>query len=199
MKLYNHFCASGFSNCYILAHNGDAIIIDPGSMDEVILNIIEDNAYYITGILITHGHSNHIRGINTIKRIYETKVYSISHVIRGQKTIPLRDGEAVNIGSFRIDVIAAPGHTADSAIYRIDRMLFTGDALSAGLIGRTSSVYAASNQMTALRGKILSLPGDYVILPGHGPPTTLEAERRFNAGINNFEDYKTRRPVYKPL
>ena len=198
MRLYNHFCASSFSNCYVLADNGNALIIDPGCMDEALLDIIEDNAYYIAGIFIPHGHSSHIRGINTIKRIYKTEVYGISHVLKGQKTIHLRDGETVNIGSFSIEVIAAPGHTPDSAIYRIDRLLFTGDALSAGLIGRTPSVCAASNQMTALRGKILSLPGDYTILPGHGPPTTLETERLFNAGINNFEDYKARRPVFKP-
>ena len=198
MKLYVHFCANGFSNCYILEDKQKAVIIDPGSMDEAILNIIEDNSYTLAGILITHGHLTHLRAVNTIKRIYETEIYCISPVIQGFKTITLRDGETVNLGSISIEVIAAPGHSADSAIYRIGRMLFTGDAITAGLIGRTPSVYAASNQMTAIRGKILSLPGDYSIFPGHGPPTTLETERRFNAGINAFEDYKARRPVFKP-
>ena len=209
MKLFVHFSAYGLNNCYILGTEDsdspgpsktpppkDAIIIDLGGIDEHIINRIEENEYILRGVLFTHGHISHVHGITTIKRIYETEIYCINPVVREHKTIPIRDGEILNIGSFKIEVIAVPGHSADSAIFKIDHFLFTGDALSAGLVGSTASVYAAANQMTALRSKILSLPGHYSIFPGHGPPTTLEAERRFNAGIHAYEDHKSRRPSF---
>ena len=226
MKLFVHFCAFGFSNCYILGTDGsdshgsdspgplpkgpekpqesaskeavkEAIIIDPGSMDEQIITIIEENKYALRGVLFTHGHTGHVHGITTLKRIYDTEIYCISPAIQEYKTIPVRDGEILHIGSFRIEVIAVPGHSADSAVFKAGRLLFTGDALSAGLVGSTASVYAAANQMTALRSKILSLPGYHVIFPGHGPPTSLEAEQRFNSGINSYEDNKSRRSRYR--
>ena len=197
MKLYSHFCAFGYSNCYVLGENNRAVIIDPGSMDTAILNSIEENEYTLAGVLVTHAHHNHVHGLKTLMRIYNTEIYGISPFIQEFKTIPIRGGETVKIGSMHIEVIAAPGHSADSAVFRVDRMLFSGDTISAGLVGKTASIYGSVNQMTALRGKILSLPGDYTIFPGHGPPTTLDAERRFNAGINAYEDYKTRRPRFK--
>jgi glyoxylase-like metal-dependent hydrolase (beta-lactamase superfamily II) len=132
-----------------------------------------------------------------MKKIYNCPVYGINPVIREHSTTPVKDGDEFNIGSFRVEVLAVPGHSADLAVYKIDRMLFTGDALSAGFVGRTASSYGAANQMTALRSKILSLPKDYTILPGHGPPSMLEAERRFNTDINTYEASKTRRQAFR--
>lgn len=209
MNLFIHYCRFGFSNCYILGseyeeENGgrknqdrEAVIIDPGSMEEPILNFIEDNEYTLRGILITHDHRNHIHGLKTLRRIYDTAIYGINPVIRDYKTTLVRDGETVSIGRFRVEVISVPGHSSDSAVYKIDHLLFTGDALSAGLVGRTASSYGSAVQISALRGKILSLPGDYILLPGHGPPSSLEAERRFNEGILSYEVRKTRRPSFR--
>ena len=202
MKLFVHFCSSGFCNCYILGSDDssaikEAIIIDPGSMDTQIINIIEENEYALRGIFCTHGHRNHVHGITTLKRIYDIDIYCISPEMQKHKTTPLRDREILNIGSFVVEVIAVPGHSADSAVFKIDHMLFTGDALTAGLVGSTASVYGAANQMTALRNKIFSLPGHHTIFPGHGPPTSLEAERRFNSGVNAYKDYVSRRPSFK--
>ncbi|MDR3160376.1 MAG: MBL fold metallo-hydrolase [Spirochaetaceae bacterium] len=200
MKVFCRYCPQGFSNCYILGTEFDtdsgaaeireAILIDPGTMDEAILDFIEKNSYQVRGVFITHDHRNHVRGLRTLERIYHTEVYAVNHSIREQRTLMVRDGDILQVGPFRLEVISVPGHSADSAIFKIDRLLFTGDALSAGLLGTTSSFYGAAVQMAALRGKILSLPGDYVVLPGHGPPSTLEAERRFNLGIQLFEQNK---------
>jgi glyoxylase-like metal-dependent hydrolase (beta-lactamase superfamily II) len=206
MKLFCHYCTQGFSNCYILGtefepdSGGDgfreALLIDPGVMDESILNFIEKNGYHLRGILITHDHRNHVRGLRTLERIYHTEIYAVNHSIREQRTVMIRDGETLHIGAFTVEVISVPGHSADSAIFKIGRLLFTGDALSAGLVGTTSSFYGATVQLSALRGKILSLPGDYVVLPGHGPPSSLEAERRFNAGVQLFEQNKKPKPAF---
>jgi glyoxylase-like metal-dependent hydrolase (beta-lactamase superfamily II) len=189
----------GGSNSYVVGTENapkEAILIDPGIMDVSILNSIEENGYKLRAVLVTHGHLSHVNGIKTLKRIYDVDIYCISPVIKENKTIPVRDGEILRIGSFCVEVIAVAGHSADSAVFRIERMLFTGDAISAGLTGRTASVYAAANQINALRGKILSLPGDYSIFPGHGPPTSLEAERRFNTGILSYRDYASRHHSY---
>jgi glyoxylase-like metal-dependent hydrolase (beta-lactamase superfamily II) len=165
----------------------EAVIIDPGEMDEQILRFIEDNNYKLRGVLITHDHPNHVRGLDTLKRIYRTEIYAINPVIKEHKTNMVRDGEHITVGSFKFQVISTPGHSPDSAVFLTGRLLFTGDSLSAGLVGRTLSAYGAKVQMTALRSKILSLPGDFIVLPAHGPPSTLEAERRYNAGIKFYE------------
>jgi glyoxylase-like metal-dependent hydrolase (beta-lactamase superfamily II) len=199
LKLYFNYCSHSFSNCYVLgADDGnEALVVDPGSIDASILEFLETNNYILRGVLVTHDHLTHVRGLKTLKKIYDADVFAINPVIRDIRTIRVRDGDILNIGSFKTEVISVPGHSADSAVYKIDRLLFTGDALSAGLVGQTDSAYAAANQITALRSKILSLPVDHTVLPGHGPPTTLEAERRFNADINSFKDPKTRRQTVK--
>ena len=197
MKLYFHYCPSGFSNSYLLGMDSDAIIIDPGVMDTNVLRLIENNNYYLRGIFITHDHPHHVHGLSTIMRIYDTAIYAINPVIGEHRATLVRDGDLVEVGSFRTEVISIPGHSADTAVFKIDRFLFTGDTLTAGLVGSTASAYASANQLTALRSKILSLPGDYTVLPGHGPPSTLEAERRFNLGLNSFDQQKNRRPAFR--
>jgi glyoxylase-like metal-dependent hydrolase (beta-lactamase superfamily II) len=200
LKLFFNYCSYGFSNCYILGADnggGDALIVDPGSMDASILEFLEVNNYTLKGVLVTHDHLAHVRGLKTLRKIYDVDVYAVNPVIREIRTVLVRDGDTLGIGSFTAGVISVPGHSADSAVYRIGRLLFTGDALSAGLAGRTDSAYAAANQITALRSKILSLPVDHTVLPGHGPPSSLEAERRFNADINSFKDPRIRRQTFK--
>jgi glyoxylase-like metal-dependent hydrolase (beta-lactamase superfamily II) len=214
MKLFFHYCPFGFSNCYIVgtdfpeedaskkpapheAAPHEAIIVDPGNIDEQMLNFIEHNEYTLRGVLITHDHLNHVHGLRTIKRIYDVEVYAVNHIILEHKTNLLRDGDVLNIGPFRVGVISIPGHSSDSAVFSVDHLLFTGDVLTAGMVGRTASIYGATVQMTALRSKILSLPGDYLVLPGHGPPSTLETERRYNVGINTYDQNQKQRPVFK--
>jgi glyoxylase-like metal-dependent hydrolase (beta-lactamase superfamily II) len=207
MKVFFHYCTFGFSNCYVLGTDagegpareeaGEALLIDPGSMDEVLLNFIEDNEYTLRGVLITHDHINHVHGLRTLKRIYDAEIFAVNQVIRDHKTTLVRDGDVLNIGRFQVEVISVPGHSSDSVVYKIENMLFTGDVLTAGLVGSTASSYGATVQMTALRNKILSLPGDFPILPGHGPPSSLGAERQFNAGVMMFDQRKTRRPSFR--
>ncbi|MDR2176494.1 MAG: MBL fold metallo-hydrolase [Treponema sp.] len=201
MKLFFHYCDYGFSNCYILGteppEEAGAVIIDPAVLDEPILRFIENNNYKVRGVLVTHDHIKHVRGLRTLKRIYDAEIFAINPNIREHKTTMVRDGQIINAGPFRIEVLSIPGHSSDSAVFRVDHLLFTGDSLSAGLVGRTASSYGTTIQMMALRSKILSLPGDFTILPAHGPPSTLEAERRYNAGIDSYDESRGRRPKFK--
>ena len=215
MKLYYHYCPGGFSNSYLLGTSfnaettqkasapqeaalpNEAIIVDPGIMDSRVLALIEENNYTLRGVLITHDHSHHVRGLKTLLKIYDTGVFAVNPEFMGYRTMRVQDGDIISLGPFNIEVITIPGHSADSTAFKVDRFLFTGDALSAGLIGSTSSSYSAAAQVSALKSKLLSLPGDYIVLPGHGPPTSLEAERKFNIELNSFEQRKKRKPALK--
>ena len=204
MKLHYHFSPYGFSNCYVLGMetrsetsvSHDAIIIDPGNMDTDLLSIIEDHNYTLKGVLITHDHNHHVRGLKTIMKIYNAEVFAINPAVKGQRTTIVKDGDILNIGPFKTEVISIPGHSADSAVYKIERLIFTGDSLFAGFMGSTASSYAAATQRSALRNKLLSLPGHYIVLPGHGPPSSLEAERRYNLDLNSLKQQKKRRPAF---
>jgi len=204
MKLFFYYCSYGFSNCYILGSENEdpnqqntAIIVDPGSMENATLETIENNNFDLKAVLITHDHLPHVRGLRTLKRIYNAEVFAVNQNVLEHKTTLVKDGDELKIAGFPVEVISIPGHSSDSAVYKIDNLLFTGDVLTAGLVGSTASAYGAATQMNKLRSRLLSLPGDYIVLPGHGPPSTLEAERRFNADIFRYEQNRTRRPVFK--
>jgi len=175
----------------------ESIIIDPGNMDKQILDYIEGNNFYPKAIFITHDHPGHVYGIRTLKRIYQTEVYAVNRIVQDHKTTPVKDGDNINIGPFTVKVISIPGHSADSAVYQIESLLFTGDVLTAGMLGTTASAYGAATQLNKLRSRLFSLPGEYTILPGHGPPSSLEAERCFNIDISQFGEAKPRRPVVR--
>jgi glyoxylase-like metal-dependent hydrolase (beta-lactamase superfamily II) len=199
MKLFFHYCSFHFSNCYVLAKEDspDAIIIDPGRMDKQLLEYIEKNNLNLKAVLITHGHSGHVHGLRTLLRIYQVEIFAINRSILDYKTTPVKDGDKIGIGPFTVEIISIPGHSADSVVYRIDRLLFTGDVLTTGMVGTTASAYGAATQISKLRSRLLSLPGDYTVLPGHGPPSTLEAERRYNVGITRRTETQNRRPSFK--
>ena len=205
MKLFFHYCSYGFSNCYVLGADSTqstdemppAIIIDPGKMDDQILECIESNNFDLRAVLITHDHLGHVHGLRTLKRVYNTEIFAVNRVILDHRATLVKDGATLTIGPFKIEVLSIPGHSADSVVYRIDNLLFTGDVLSAGLVGATASAYGAATQMNQLRSRLLSLPGDYTVLPGHGPPSTLEAERRYNTGINRDSHKQKRKPAFR--
>jgi glyoxylase-like metal-dependent hydrolase (beta-lactamase superfamily II) len=86
--------------------------------------------------------------------------------------------------------MSVPGHSPDSLVFVVDGVLFTGDALHAGLIGKTLSSYNAVTLADRIRSKILDQADECIILPGHGPPSTVGTERNFNVGLE--EDYAKR-------
>ena len=204
MKVFMQYCSYGFSNCYVLGTDidnedsaRDAIVVDPGSIEIALLDFIESHGYKLRGILITHDHLNHVHGLRTLRRIYDTKIYAVNPIIQNLKTKVIRDGEIIKLGAITVTVITIPGHSSDSTVFRINKTLFTGDTITAGLLGTTISSYGKTKQMDGLRSKILSLPGNFVVLPGHGPPSTLDAERQFNAGIQFYEENKNKRPHFQ--
>lgn len=182
MKIFSHFAVIGFANTYLLGPDdgGDAILIDPGVMDIELLQLIEGNGFYIKNILVTTPHKAHVQGLQTILRIYEATIYSGSAMVLDFPATQVHEGESLNLGGFQIDIFNVSGHSQDSIVYKIEDSLFTGDAIGAGRLGDSPNAYARAILKSTILEKIAPLPDNLLIFPGHGPPSTLEAERRFN-------------------
>lgn len=182
MKIYFHYSADGFSNGYLVGNEktSEAVMIDPGTMNEKLLSHIEKNRYNLTALLITHNHESHHRGLETMLRVFSPKVYAADAELKGVKTILLQGDGTFAAAGFPIRYYATPGHSPDSLMYQIENVIFCGDALSAGRIGTTNNMYGRRNLVTHLRNKMLSQNDDIILMPGHGPPSTIGAERLFN-------------------
>ncbi len=182
MKLFFHFVLSNFSNTYLLgpAEGGDALIIDPGVMDHQLLNLIENNNFYVKNILVTHNHDSHVNGIKTLTKIYNADIYSNMELPFKADFIKIEDGDQLSLGEFTVDVINIPGHSADSMIFKIKNMLFTGDVLFAGAIDNELTMFQDRHLREKINEKLFSMDDDTLIFPGHGSPSTIKAEKYFN-------------------
>jgi glyoxylase-like metal-dependent hydrolase (beta-lactamase superfamily II) len=100
MNLFFQYCSIGFSNCYILGKDEEgkkkqnaAILIDPGSMENVTLDAIENNNFDLKAVLITHDHLHHVRGLRTLKRIYNAEIFAVNHIVQDHKATIVKDGD----------------------------------------------------------------------------------------------------------
>lgn len=187
MKIYFHLCIEEFTNCYVIVNDDpnvmEAIIIDPGKISTHMIQQIEEGGFNLTGVLITHNHTNHVHGLNTLCKIYSPKVYAAESEVSGIKTNVLKGDGSVTVAGLKVQHYSVPGHTSDSLAYKIGNVVFTGDTLFAGNIGSTASKYSKRLLRNNLKTKILSQTDDTVLMPGHGPPTTVGTEKQFNSDI----------------
>jgi len=181
MKVYTHFSVLGFSNSYLIGNpgGGDAILVDPGVMDLPLLALIESNNYYVRHILITHNHESHVRGGSTLLKIYSAEVYGGAKNLLTPDSHQVKDGEILDLSGTEVECIEVPGHSSDSLVFRIGSLFFTGDVLLAGRIGSTPNRYAQALLIHAIENRLLTCERG-LIFPGHGPPSTIQSERRFN-------------------
>jgi glyoxylase-like metal-dependent hydrolase (beta-lactamase superfamily II) len=185
MKIYQHYSLYGCSNVYLVGNDEtkEAMVIDPAEMNAALLGHIEKNGYALKSVFVTHSHAHHVRGLKTLLKIYDAEIFAANASVAGFPCKPMRDGESVSTCGFTVDAFSVPGHSPDSLVFRIGGILFTGDALHAGLIGKTLSSYNAVTLADRLKSKILDQADEFIILPGHGPPSTVGTERRFNVGL----------------
>lgn len=182
MKLYYHRSIEGLSNAYIVVNpeSREALIIDPGKITTTMIEQIECDNYNLTSVLITHNHKSHTQGIATLTKIYSPQIYAADSEIINSDMIVLKGDGLLKVASLTVGYISIPGHTPDSMAYKIGNCLFTGDALFAGRIGSTTSAYARKLLVTNIQTKILSQHDSIILMPGHGPPSTIAAEKKFN-------------------
>jgi hydroxyacylglutathione hydrolase len=191
-----------FVNCYIVgdSETKSGIIIDPSWEPERIISHVEKFGLNIERIVITHGHVDHIGALDAIRSHFDVPV-SIGEVDAPMLTDPaaslaglsgdaivtdpaddlLHEGDEVKVGSFRFKVLDTPGHTRGSISLYGHGVVFTGDALFLGSIGRTDFPGGSFEVlMDSIKNKILTLPDDTIVYPGHGPDTMVKQEREYN-------------------
>lgn len=185
MKVYFNLSLEGFSNCYVVTNpeKKAAIIIDPGTVTKEILLQIEREQLNLEAVLITHNHESHLKGLATIRKIYTPKIYAADYEVADRETQILKDDGILRIGGLQVGYMSVPGHTPDSMVFKIGKVLFTGDALTASTLGSTTNTYAERMLLAAVHNKILSQHDDTVIMPGHGPPSSVAAEKKFNTSV----------------
>ena len=182
MKIYFHLSIEEFTNCYLIvndtAEKREALIIDPGKINTKMIEQIESGHYDLTTVLITHNHYNHVCGLGTLN-----KVYAGDYEVSGEKTILLRGDGELELAGMKVEYFTVPGHTLDSIVYKIGNVIFTGDTLTSGITGETSSHYSRKLLQSKIREKIFSQTDETVIMPGHGPPTTVLSEKKYNLDV----------------
>ena len=158
------------TNCYLLEKESESLLIDPGDESSKIKDFIKDKN--LIGILITHKHFDHIGALDEIATFYNIPIYDNSNLKEG----------ANHISTFTLEVIKTYGHTMDSLSYyfKDDKVMFTGDFLFEGTIGRCDFEESNYNEMLRSIRKIKEYDNDITIYPGHGPKTTLGIEKENN-------------------
>ncbi len=173
------------ANCYIMGDEitAEGIVIDPG--DEVfrISKQITELGLNIKYILLTHGHFDHVDGAFELRNITHAPVLIHPLDAGGLRFEPdgsLSEGQILQVGNYKIEVIHTPGHTPGSVCFYTDEVVFTGDTLFAGSVGRTFSSRDHYLLIQSVVHKIFPL-GDHIrIYPGHGPSSTIGKERLTN-------------------
>ena len=182
------------ANTYIISDKNEAIIVDPHSDYEQILWKVKK--FKVIGMIATHGHSDHIGGIEELAvnlrvpvMIHPAEQSFLTPI--GQITVPfqlkfIQEGDLIRVGAIQWQVINSPGHSPGgiSLYSKQEKILICGDVLFRDSIGRTD-IYGSNIEILrqTLQEKIFALPADTIVYPGHGPETTLERERTENPHI----------------
>jgi len=186
------------TNCYILADEKtkDAVIIDPGDEHKKIRAKVEKLGLIPLCVIITHGHGDHI-GANKdlglpiwIHRFDADSLAdpakNLSRAFDFEVRSPkagrlLEDGEKFKVGSLELEIIHTPGHTPGGICVKCDGVVFTGDTLFCGGVGRTDLPQASEKDLfKSIKTKLLTLDDSVVIYPGHGPSSSIGDEKRNN-------------------
>ncbi|OPD36748.1 beta-lactamase [Clostridium botulinum] len=184
------------ANCYLLIDQDKCAIIDPGGDPEDIINIIEDNNLIPKFILLTHGHIDHVGGVEAIKDEYNIPFYinrKDEDLIKEAEYIfgnfdkyknadeYLVEGKEFQLGNLKIKAIETPGHSPGGMSFLVNNVIFTGDTLFRESIGRSDFIGGSHNTLiNSIQSKITVLDPDIYVLPGHGPQSTIGYEKDNN-------------------
>lgn len=155
-------------NCYVLINSLEALIIDPGADKEKIINLVGNKK--VLAILITHYHFDHVGALEQIKTYYNAPI------------IDYKSDKIQNIGSFSFEIIDTKGHKDDAVTYyfKSDEVMFVGDFIFKGAIGRCDLEGGDFNMMRLSLKRIKEYNGNITLYPGHGSKTILKDEIRNN-------------------
>lgn len=206
MKYYQLPLGSYAANCYILKNEeNQCIIIDPGAEGAKLVQFIKDENIQPLAILLTHAHSDHIGAVDEVREAYKIPAYvhineeewlytpSLNGSDLDNDPFSLKKADKIltnesvlTIENFTFEVLETPGHSPGSVSYylREEGYLFSGDVLFKRGIGRTDFIGGnAESLVKSIRDKLLNLPPDTIVFPGHGPLTSIEDEMNNNLYI----------------
>ncbi len=191
------------TNAYVVvnAARTHAVVIDPGTADGALTRKLD--GLQVEAILLTHAHFDHIGGVDALRKKYRCPVYlhpaekdwltdaSKNGSLRWANVTPpiatdpadfeLADGQSLSFLGETFRVLHTPGHSPGSVSFHVGDLLFAGDALFRRSIGRTDLPGGNQDQLfRSIREKLYALPDDVLVLPGHGPETTIGEEKRGN-------------------
>ncbi len=190
------------TNCYLVwdPSTADACLVDPGGEAEKIKDFLEDNGLRLGFIINTHGHGDHIAANSDFnvpiyihgsdKDFLTDPAKNLSGAFLFPFVSPaasriLKDGDTVKLGTLSMEVMHTPGHTPGSISIALDDVVFTGDTLFAGGVGRTDLEDGSEDDLfRSIRDKLMPLADDVIIYPGHGPESTIGEERDSNPFIS---------------
>ena len=189
-------------NCYLVSNDrGKALVIDPGGDTDEIALALEKHELTVAAYLITHGHMDHISALAELANLHPAPVcihpsdekwaYGGANQMLPYYGVPARpamtvrrlaDGQQWEDEGIRYRVITTPGHTPGGVCFHLyeEKMLFTGDTLFAGSVGRTDFAGSSDTLLDESLMKLIRLPDDTVVYPGHGPATTIGREKKSN-------------------
>lgn len=184
------------ANCYILMdeETKESAVIDPGGDADDLIKAIIDMKAEVKYILLTHGHTDHTGAAVQLKEEFNSPLYIneqdyeminngefIYGDIAGKVDQYINEGDILKLGNSEIKCILTPGHTPGGVCFLVDNMVFTGDTLFAGSIGRTD--FAGGDFDTiikSIKDKLMVLPDDITVLPGHGTESSIGREKIHN-------------------
>lgn len=189
-------------NTYIINEQQEAYIIDPGAHATEIEQYIKEQQLTVLGILLTHGHFDHMYSINEVQALYQCPIYiykderdflfdpnlnlsstiSKAITVKSKQSVQLLDDLSVlPLGRESIKIMHLPGHTRGSIGYRYKRFLFSGDTLFKGTVGRTDLPTSSKSALDkSLKRIITECKDNVVVYPGHGHFTTILTEKYEN-------------------
>lgn len=176
---------------YVVHDHGEAVLVDTAYNAEMMLEILEARRLRLVGVCLTHGHADHADGIQQILNRWPVPVYlgpedrTLLHWRPSERQLaqPTHGGK-IRVGWLVIQCLATPGHTPGGMCYRVEMpwgaVSFVGDTLFAGSIGRSNPAQLYQAHLDSVRRHVLTLPQDCLLLPGHGPGTTVQEELEHN-------------------
>lgn len=179
------------TNCYLIAAEGAraAVVVDPGDEAERVLRALSDRGWTAAGVLVTHGHSDHLGAVHAVAEHFGVDVWMprgeadrLRGTVGGEHDPEhlLDGGELIELAGLRFDTLLVPGHSPASVAFHTPGLLFCGDVLFAGSVGRTDLEGGDMGTLLASIRRLMELPPDTIVLPGHGPATTLAHELETN-------------------